>query len=150
MPELEYILMKQTNLPYRSCRELVLKSRETLGLGKYEPWTENLQEAAMRLYVARYGPLPAKIQEMNNDADSTTLGTCSLDGSEEVTPVKRPVEQQSTNKQVSDQTKTAEIGAAGNGHAGKSKQKQKRKKIFKIVCRLLREASCKSRAATDM
>jgi hypothetical protein len=80
MPELEYILMKQTSLPYRSCRQLVLDSRKTLGMCKYEPWTENLRGAALRLYAARY-----VAHKSATDADSTTIGSFSLDGSEEIT-----------------------------------------------------------------
>jgi hypothetical protein len=79
MPELEYILMNKTSQPYRICRQLVLDSRQTLGIGKYEPWTENLHDAAMRLYAARYGPSLHK-----TDADSTTISSYSLDGSEEI------------------------------------------------------------------
>ena len=76
MPELEYVLMSKTGQPYRICRQLVLDSRKTLGIEKYDPWTDNLHDAAMRLYVARFGH--------KTDVDSTTISSYSLDGSEEI------------------------------------------------------------------
>lgn len=55
MPELEEILMRQCKIPYKTARELVLESRSTLGLSKYDEWTPDLQAAAERLYTVRYG-----------------------------------------------------------------------------------------------
>ncbi|GKY94678.1 hypothetical protein MPSEU_000433200 [Mayamaea pseudoterrestris] len=81
MPELENILMRKTKQPYRVCRQLVLDSRETLGIGKYEPWTENLHDAAMRLWEARSTGSPSP-HKLDAESTATTICSYSLDGSE--------------------------------------------------------------------
>jgi hypothetical protein len=140
MPELEYILMNKTSQPYRICRQLVLDSRQTLGIGKYEPWTENLHDAAMRLYAARYGPSLHK-----TDADSTTISSYSLDGSEEI--LHSSHDKHGTVELIMEAMDEGEEGGlkedphpvhetrAGND---KKKKKQKTKQLKHLVARVRR------------
>lgn len=58
MPDLEYIVMHRCQVNYATARELVLHSRETLGMNKFDPWTDDLEAAVYRLFEMRHGPLP--------------------------------------------------------------------------------------------
>jgi len=52
--QLEDLLMKSHRVSYRVARKIVLDSRETLGMSKYEPWTDELRDASERLFHMRY------------------------------------------------------------------------------------------------
>jgi hypothetical protein len=144
MPELEYILMKKTGQPYRLCRQLVLDSRQTLGIGKYDPWTEILHDAAMRLYVARHGH--------KSDADSTTVGSYSLDGSEEIShsheqpgtdELIMPVAEEQEDKEIA----RAEMGSSGlKKHKGNAKYKRL---IARLRRALVLRASLRAKSKND-
>jgi len=50
--------MHRCQVNYATARELVLHSRETLGMNKFDPWTDDLEAAVYRLFEMRRGPLP--------------------------------------------------------------------------------------------
>jgi hypothetical protein len=82
---LEDMLMARHKISYKVAREVVLESRETLGMSKYEPWTEELRGACDRLYGIRYANGGGGAGG-NTDSDSTetpgTLQSLSCDHDE--------------------------------------------------------------------
>jgi hypothetical protein len=80
--QLEDLLMKEHGINYKTARKIVLESRETLGMGKFQPWNETLKGAAERLYEIKYSASAGSkshdgaANPHGNDTDSTmTPGT---------------------------------------------------------------------------